>query len=156
MITDGDTVPETGMPKMPAAVVHKLIVGVGDPHQGTFIDGRHSRQDASTLRQIAIRLGGIYHDGNAKHVSSDVISAISQSGGKEDLSRLTKREYALMATSVGAFLLAFLPLALQQWGTRWRPGTATLGGPLPPAGRSHRRRKRQSADLEPIGSGAAN
>ena len=67
MISDGDTVPATGMPKMPASIADVLIVGVGDPRQGSFIDGRMSRQDTSTLRQIAARLGGIYHDGNAKH-----------------------------------------------------------------------------------------
>ena len=57
MLSDGDTVPATGMPKMPASIADVLIVGVGDPRQGSFIDGRMSRQDASTLRQIAARLG---------------------------------------------------------------------------------------------------
>ncbi len=70
MLSDGDTVPATGMPKMPASIADVLIVGVGDPRQGSFIDGRMSRQDASTLRQIAARLGGIYHDGNQKHIST--------------------------------------------------------------------------------------
>ena len=64
LLTDGDTVPATGMPRMPASVRSVLVVGVGDPRTGKFIDGRQSRQDVSTLRQIATRLGGVYHNGN--------------------------------------------------------------------------------------------
>ncbi len=41
LVTDGDTVPATGMPKMPVSIAEKLIIGVGDTRQGTFIDGRH-------------------------------------------------------------------------------------------------------------------
>src|SRR4029077_6371620 len=39
IVSDGDTVPAVGMPKMPAAIAHVLVVGVGDPHAGKFIDG---------------------------------------------------------------------------------------------------------------------
>ena len=77
MLSDGDTVPATGMPKMPASIADVLIVGVGDPRQGSFIDGRMSRQDASTFRQIAARLGGIYHDGNTKHISTATLNALT-------------------------------------------------------------------------------
>jgi Ca-activated chloride channel family protein len=48
LLSDGDTVPATGMPKLPASVDDMLVVGVGDPRAGTFIDGRQSRQDVST------------------------------------------------------------------------------------------------------------
>ena len=61
VISDGDTVPATGMPTMPASVSNVVVVGIGDPITGQFIDGRQSRQDAATLRQIAVRLGGVYH-----------------------------------------------------------------------------------------------
>ncbi|MEM7316060.1 MAG: vWA domain-containing protein, partial [Planctomycetota bacterium] len=52
LITDGDTVPAKGMPRMPASVASVLVVGVGDSMSGSFIDGGQSRQDVSTLRQI--------------------------------------------------------------------------------------------------------
>src|SRR5262245_48882055 len=52
LLSDGDTVPATGMPKMPASIADVLVVGVGDPRSGSFIDGRMSRQDTNTLRQI--------------------------------------------------------------------------------------------------------
>ena len=74
------------------------------------------------LRQIAIRLGGVYHDGNERHVSSNVLSAIAQSGEASAIEQLTKREYALMACALGSLLLALLPLALHRWGTAWAPG----------------------------------
>jgi Ca-activated chloride channel family protein len=115
------------MPKMPISVAHKLVVGVGDPRQGSFIDGRHSRQEASMLRQIAIRLGGVYHDGNERHVSSNVLSAIAQSGEASAIDQLTKREYALMACALGSLILALLPLALHRWGTGWAPGVMRNG-----------------------------
>jgi Ca-activated chloride channel family protein len=122
VVSDGDTVPATGMPKMSVAISSKLVIGVGDTKQGTFIDGRHSRQESSALRQIAIRLGGVYHDGNEKHVSSEILRAISQSGDAANVEKLTLREYALIACAIGAACFSILPLALQRFGTAWRPG----------------------------------
>jgi Ca-activated chloride channel family protein len=122
LVTDGDTVPATGMPKMPDSVAHVVVVGVGDPHAGRFIEGHQSRQDASTLRQVAARLRGAYHDGNAKHLPSELLSQIAQLQGESPLKRLTLREYALLAVALGASMLAFLPFALHYLGTRWRPG----------------------------------
>jgi Ca-activated chloride channel family protein len=122
MLSDGDTVSTTGMPKMPASVADVLIVGVGDPRHGSFIDGRMSRQDTSTLRQIAARLGGIYHDGNQKHLSSVLLAQLTVIPRKTPFEQLTRREYALIACGLGAGLLALLPVLLHQFGTRWRPG----------------------------------
>ncbi len=122
LVSDGDTVPATGMPSMPASVAHVLVVGVGDPLAGKFIEGHQSRQDASTLRQIAVRLGGTYHNGNDKHLATDVLRQISLGGAQGVFERLTRREYALLACGGGATVLSFLPLALFLAGTRWRPG----------------------------------
>jgi Ca-activated chloride channel family protein len=122
MLSDGDTVPATGMPKLPASIADVLIVGVGDPRQGSFIDGRMSRQDASTLRQIAARLGGVYHDGNQKHLSSELLAKLTIIPRKSALDQLTRREYALLACGLGATVLALLPVLLHAFGTRWRPG----------------------------------
>ncbi len=122
LVTDGDTVPATGMPKLPMSIANKLVIGIGDSQQGTFIDGRHSRQETSVLRQIAIRLGGVYHDGNERQISSEILRTIAQSGEAASIDKLTRREYALLASAVGAALFALLPLALQRMGTAWRPG----------------------------------
>jgi Ca-activated chloride channel family protein len=122
IVSDGDTVASTGMPKMPASVAHVLVVGIGDANVGTFIDGHQSRQDVSTLRQVAARLGGAYHDGNEHHLSSALLAEISQVRGKGLFERLTRREYALLACALGALILALLPYALHHRGTHWRPG----------------------------------
>jgi Ca-activated chloride channel family protein len=128
MLTDGDTVPATGMPKMPASVADVLIVGVGDPRQGSFIDGRMSRQDTSTLRQIAARLGGVYHDGNSKHISTATLKGMTIIPRKNTFQQLSRREYALIACAVGATVLAVLPVLLHRFGTRWKPGVPAVRG----------------------------
>ncbi len=122
LVSDGDTVPAQGMPTMPKAIESVLVVGVGDPATGTFIDGAQSRQDVSTLRQIATRLGGSFHNGNALHLSSVLIRDLTESGDESALEQLSLREYALAACGIGAALLALLPLLLHAFGTRWSPG----------------------------------
>lgn len=117
--SDGDTVPPTGMPKMPASVSGVLVVGVGDPAKGSFIGGRNSRQDVSALRQIALRLGGAYHDGNKSQVASSVLEMVTAEADRNRLLKLSRREYALLATAVGALILALIPLLLQFFGSRW-------------------------------------
>ncbi|MCI0381335.1 MAG: VWA domain-containing protein [Gemmataceae bacterium] len=122
LISDGDTVPATGMPKMPASIKNVLVVGVGDPVTGQYIDGHQSRQDISTLRQIATRLGGFYHNGNDKHLPTDLLRRIDAQASKSMWTRLTRREYALFASAAGAATVALLPVFLFLAGTRWRPG----------------------------------
>ena len=122
VVTDGDTVPASGMPKLPASIDRTLLIGVGDSRAGSFIDGRQSRQDVATLRQTAVRLGGEYHDGNEKQIPSDLVRFVSSSGRGGRFEALTRREYALLACLFGASLLAALPLLLAAFGTSWRPG----------------------------------
>lgn len=122
VISDGDSVPATGMPKMPPAIRDVVVVGVGDPRVGKQLDGRQSRQDASALRQIALRLGGTYHDGNTKHLKSDLLTKLTDIETESPLERLSKREYALAACALGALILALLPVFLQLAGTAWKPG----------------------------------
>jgi Ca-activated chloride channel family protein len=81
-----------------------------------------SHQDVNTLRQIATRLGGTYHDGNTKHLPSALLSSLTVIPRKSRFDQLTKREYALLACAAGGLTLAFLPVLLYAFGTRWRPG----------------------------------
>lgn len=122
LVSDGDTVPATGMPAMPPSIDQVLVVGVGDPIAGTFIDGKQSRQDSSTLRQIAVRLGGTFHDGNLHQIPTATLRSLTAGKDESPLERLTKREYALIAVACGSTWLALLPLLLALAGTRWRPG----------------------------------
>lgn len=125
VVSDGDTIAPTGMPKLPDSIAHVVIVGVGDTKVGRFIDGHLSRQDASSLRQMAVRLGGTYHDGNEKHLSTELLRLVTFVGSQSVWKRLTRREYALIACAAGAAVLAFLPLLLHLLGTSWRPGVRT-------------------------------
>ena len=124
LVTDGDSVPSTGMPRMPASVSDTLIVGVGDSRVGTFIEGHQSRQDSTTLRQTAVRLNGAYHDGNEKHLSTSLLTQLTGVAERRALDMLTKREYALIACGAGATTIALLPMLLHYLGTRWRPGVS--------------------------------
>ena len=101
-----------------------LIVGVGDPLAGKFIDGRQSRQDVPTMRQIAARLGGTFHNGNEKQLASNLIAEATGMEEEDVFERLTRREYALLASLAGALLLALLPILLHFFGTSWHPGGA--------------------------------
>ena len=107
------------MPKMPPSVNGVLVVGVGDPVKGSFINGRNSRQDASALRQMALRMGGTYHDGNKRQVATAVLDDVTAGAEREALLQLSRREYALLAIAAGAALLALLPILLQFFGSRW-------------------------------------
>ncbi|GAA5483227.1 vWA domain-containing protein [Haloferula sargassicola] len=122
LVSDGDSVPPTGMPKLPPAVGGVLVIGVGDPLKGTFIDGRNSRQDAATLRQIANRLGGQYHDANQKLVPTATLSRLGSLDTADPDHQLGRREWALLATSSGALVLGLLPVSLLLFGTRFHPG----------------------------------
>jgi Ca-activated chloride channel homolog len=122
IVSDGDSVPPTGMPGLPVAFSGSIVVGVGDSASGKFLDGHQSRQDASSLRQVAIRIGGEYHNGNRRQIPSDIIAAQSEDRRKPLIERLTLREYALLSIATGAALLALLPFLLHYLGTRWRSG----------------------------------
>lgn len=122
LVSDGDTVPSTGMPKMPPSVSDVLVVGVGDPVNGSFLNGRNSRQDVSTLRQIALRLKGVYHNGNDRHLPTELIKRLTTSANGEETFSWSVREWALAALLVSALLLNIIPVILHYFGTTWQPG----------------------------------
>ncbi len=122
VVTDGDTVPATGMPKMPPSVADVLIVGIGDPSKGTFISGRNSRQDVSTLRQIAARLRGAYHNGNEKHLPTSLIQKLTQDLEGDEENTWTHRDWAMLLMVMSSLTLTTLPILLHFFGTQWNPG----------------------------------
>lgn len=121
VVSDGDTVPNTGLPELPRSISQVLIIGVGSARAGQNIDGHLSRQDSSTLRQLATRLRGVYHDVNEKHLPSEQMATLSRVLPLRDEQDKGRRELALGAVAVGAGLLAGLPLALAFLGTSWHP-----------------------------------
>lgn len=123
MLTDGDTVPTTGMPKLPASISEFFVIGVGDANSGSFIDGHQSRQDISTLRQVANRLRGSYHNGNQKHLTSQLVNKFTQSKDEENSAEWSRREWALLAVVLGAGVFAVLPILLHYFGSGYVAGT---------------------------------
>jgi Ca-activated chloride channel family protein len=123
VVTDGDTVPATGMPKMPASIGNNVVmVGVGNPTVGKSLGGHTTRQDVSTLRQVAARLNGTYHDGNEKQLTTELISRVDEKAKPKGADKWTPREYALLCVGAGAGVLALLPAVLTLLGTGWTPG----------------------------------
>ena len=122
LVSDGDTVPATGMPKMPPSIDGALVMGVGNPTKGSLIDGRQSRQDVGALQQIATRLGGQYHDGNLRHVPTSVLNELGSLKTDQDIFKLTLREYALITGVTSALGLALLPVFLYFFASPFKPG----------------------------------
>jgi len=125
VVSDGDTIPDTGMPQLPRSIERTLIVGVGDVRAGRYIDGHQSRQDVSTLRQLAGRLRGDYFDANEKHLPSAQLATVSKALPLRDTHERGRRELALAAVGLGGFVLAGLPVALALWGCAWQAGVSS-------------------------------
>lgn len=122
VVSDGDSVPDTGLPTMPRSINQVVILGVGSAQGGANIDGHLSRQDASTLRQLASRVRGAYHDVNDKHLPSAQLDALAKVLPMKDQTASGRSELALAAVGTGAGLLALLSLLLAWAGSRWHPG----------------------------------
>lgn len=122
LISDGDTVPASGMPRMPPSIGGVLVAGVGDPLKGSFIDGRQSRQDGTTLRQIATRLGGEYHDGNSRLIPTATLHRLGTLSVDGDPRLPGLRELAMWVAGISSVALSGLPLLLHFAGSRWNPG----------------------------------
>lgn len=108
MASDGDTLPATTPPTLPAAVSNTLIVGVGNPHRGTPIDGHSSRQDTQSLRRLALQLRGIYSDGNVRHIRTADLQQFVVSMPTQSNRRLELRDGAILAIIFGAAVLTFV------------------------------------------------
>jgi Ca-activated chloride channel homolog len=111
-VTDGDTIPDKGTPAMPRSIRQTMVLGVGNPVQGKFVDGHQSRQDSTTLRQFASRVSGTFFDVNTLNVPSRDLADLSETLPLKNAAGVGLREAALAAIATGAFLLGLLPLAL--------------------------------------------
>ena len=121
VLTDGDTVPDSGLKPMPSAVAEIIFAGVGNPSRGTFIDGHLSRQDNASLSQLARRLGGQYHNGNTKQVPGEMLRRLIAPDEREERFKLSLRSLAIIALAAGAGVLCLLPLLLEYFGSAWKP-----------------------------------
>lgn len=105
----------------------------GTPRPARTLTGT-SRADAVTLRQTAQRLRGVYHDANAQHLASVQLESLARLLPLRDAARKGRREAALLAVTIGAGLLALLPVALATAGSAWhvrRSSSRTVPVALP-------------------------
>lgn len=117
--TDGDTIGMGSIQKPPKSVRNIYVLGVGDPLQGTFIDDHMSRQNASTLRTLAGRLGGEYIGVNEKHVSTLSLGGLAAGvGGSKQ--RMDLADLAIYVFAAAAMVLAAIPVALEYFGSDWK------------------------------------
>ena len=122
VVSDGDTVPDTGLPQLPPSINKVLVAGVGDPRRGVFIDGHMSRQNARVLRQLAKRLGGEYVDVNDVQIPTAQLAELAGVRNLVDPGEKGRRELALGCVATGAGLLSFLPVGLAVFGSPWQSG----------------------------------
>ncbi len=119
IFTDGDSVSLVPLNPRPPSVKEVLVLGVGNPHKGTFIDGHQSRQESETLQRLATSLSGTYEDVNTKHLATTALGdlvvplALPQSG-------LSLAQLAVLAMVLGAIINALIPLALEFFGSNWK------------------------------------
>lgn len=119
VITDGDTVPESGLRELPRSVSQFIIAGVGNPRCGTLIDGHESRQNAVELARVARRLNGVYHDANEKEVPSTLLAGLDGGGGGGGRIARDLRGIALLVLAVSSLALCLLPMVLDRFGSGW-------------------------------------
>jgi Ca-activated chloride channel family protein len=118
VVSDGDSANSLATIRKPDSIADTIVIGVGDALRSSVIHGHGSRQDTDSLKQLAARLGGVYHNGNEKHLPSEMLDKLSVTSpaGSE---RVSVREVALAAASAGAVVLALLEPLLILLG---RPG----------------------------------
>lgn len=117
VVSDGDTIGSGSRPRLPASIADTIVIGVGDPHRPTTVGGHSSRQDTTSLKQLAARLGGRFHQGNTHHIPSELLDELTmiqpRLGDRGGL-----RELAIVVSVAGAAVLAGLPVALATFGLR--------------------------------------
>jgi Ca-activated chloride channel family protein len=125
ILTDGDSIPLAPINPRPASMREVLVLGVGNPKKGSFIDGHQSRQEADTLQRVATSMLGVYHDVNDKHLATEALGdlvvplALPHQG-------LTLAQWAVLAMVLGAIINALIPVALEYFGTDWKVRTAAV------------------------------
>ncbi|MHC4794268.1 MAG: vWA domain-containing protein, partial [Planctomycetota bacterium] len=125
VVSDGDELTSTAIPALPASIADVLVVGVGDTQQTMSVGGHASRQDTVSLKQLAARLGGIYHQGNTRHPPSRLLEELTMIEPRlSDGDGL--RELAIHASVAGVAALALLGPLLsivgrpRSWSRGWR------------------------------------
>ncbi len=128
IFTDGDSVSLLPIAPRPKSVKEVFVLGVGNPHKGTFIDGHQSRQEGDTLRMVASALMGTYVDVNEKHLTTTALGDLVVTTALPSRG-LSLAELAVLAMAVGAAILTLIPVALEFFGSDWTVDGPARGNP---------------------------
>ncbi|RLE18447.1 MAG: hypothetical protein DRJ50_13050 [Actinobacteria bacterium] len=115
VISDGDSnAVAKGPLHVPPSIAETIVVGVGDIARSSKINNRHTRQDAASLRSLALRLGGEYIDCNQTVLPPRFIHRLSMQAPEppvdrkaRDIGLASAASGALLSTIVGPMLLWF-------------------------------------------------
>jgi Ca-activated chloride channel homolog len=123
ILTDGDSVNLAPINPRPASVREVLVLGIGNPHKGTYIDGHQSRQEPETLQRLATSLKGTYENVNDKHLATESLGDLVVPLGLPTRG-LSLSQLAVLAMVLGALVNALIPVALEFFGTDWKVSEA--------------------------------
>jgi Ca-activated chloride channel family protein len=117
VISDGDAKGIVNTVTLPPAIADTIVIGVGDPFKATIVSGHSSKQETWSLKQLAARLSGYYHEGNRLHLPSQVLrklAMVSPNAG----TGVGLREAALIALGIGCSFVALIGPALMLAGLK--------------------------------------
>jgi len=117
VISDGDLDKPVNIGRPPSSIADAIVIGVGDPSRATQISGHASRQDQWTLKSVAAKLGGYYHEGNTKHLPTAVLDELTMIAPRV-ADGLGLREAGLLALGIGCTVLGVLTPLLILCGLR--------------------------------------
>jgi len=115
IISDGDVRMPGASRKAPPSIADTIVIGVGDPTRPTIIAGHSSRQEVWLLKQLAASLGGFYHEGNTRHLPSEIVDRLSMISPRVS-EMLGTREAGLFALGVGGSMVGLIGPALALFG----------------------------------------
>ena len=124
VISDGDLDKPVNIGRRPISIADAIVIGVGDPSRATPISGHASRQDQWTLKSVAAKLGGYYHEGNTKHLPTAVLDELTMIAPRVS-DGLGLREAGLLTLGIGCTVLGVLSPLLTLFGLRRDGATST-------------------------------
>lgn len=131
IISDGDSEEKTDVRSIPSSIADTIVIGVGDPIRPTMVSGHRSTQDTASLKLLASKLNGVYHQGNNKQLPSHIVNKLTMVRPRVT-EGIGLRELALACIALGGTALCFLGPALLLFGKRIDHLPAVLVAPSPP------------------------
>jgi Ca-activated chloride channel family protein len=117
IVSDGDSDERPQIRSIPSSIADTIIVGVGDPVRPTMISGHRSTQDVASLKSLALKMKGVYHQGNNKHLPSNILNKLTMIRPRIG-EGMGLREWAVLCIGIGGSVLAMIGPALLMFGKR--------------------------------------